>query len=374
MDKSNTKTVDFSSVKCLVAGCGLFGSVLARVIAEQERKLPVCVIDRFPHIGGTAYSFADEGTGIEVHQYGSHIFHTDNEKVWNFVKRFSDFFPYRHKVLLKNRSKSYFLPVNLKTINEIGSCDLSPAEAEKLFRSESGEGVALREKIFRTIFAGYSAKQWGKPLKEVSSDILKRIPLRFDYNIDYFSDPFQGIPEDGYGKMAERMLDLPNITVLLDTDFFRIRHLLKKDCRIFYSGRLDELFDFRFGKLDYRSLRFEFSTRNVRDFQGTSVVNYGEKKVPYTRIHEFKHFQTHKPSFQVPRTVICREYPAKFREGMIPFYPVNDPENMRKVSLYRELLEKEPFLVAGGRIGSYSYLNMDQVIAQALEVYEKLPL
>ena len=367
--------IDYTKIKCLIVGCGLFGSCIAQKIAEQDKKLSVHIIDKFSHPGGTAYSYPDPETGIELHKYGSHIFHTSDEKVWKYINRFTDFFPYRHKVLLKNRSKTYFLPVNLKTINEIGGCSLTPAEAEKLFSGTCDNEISqLQKKVCNKLFAGYTAKQWGTPLTKISAEIIKRLPVRFDYNIDYFDDIYQGIPENGYGFMIANLLSAPNIKVILNTDFFKIRHLLPKDCRIIYSGRIDSLFGYKFGKLQYRSLDFDFSTLPVKDFQGNSVINYADKNIPYTRIHEFKHFLPRHISFNTQKTVICKEIPAKFTEEKIPFYPVNDNENTIRYSKYCELAEKEKFLLTGGRIGSFSYLNMDQTILQALEKFDLLDL
>ena len=286
----------------VVVGAGIFGCVVAeRIASVLDEK--VLVLEKRPYVGGNSRAFFDPETGIEIHEYGSHIFHTKDRAVWDYIRRFTDFTPYRHKVLLAVRGRVFTMPINLKTINDWYGAAWSPAEARRRLADEiAREGVAapsnLEEKAVSLVGRGlyecairdYTAKQWGRDPKELPEGIINRLPVRFDYDFDYFDTPWQGVPTDGFEALFRNLLDHPNIEVRTGVDWRDARGALPKGSLVVYTGMPDELFDFRFGALEWRSLRFERETLPFRDFQGTSVMNYGDSDVPFTRIHEFKHY------------------------------------------------------------------------------------
>jgi len=374
--------VNFDGYDFLVVGAGFYGAVMAERISSELGKR-VLVIDRKSHLGGNSFSSPDAATGIEIHRYGSHIFHTFNQTVWEYINRFAVFNSYRHKVLIRSNGRVFFMPINLKTINDFYGLDLDAAGAVALVAAEvakepphnSLEGKAIARigrPLYEAMIYGYTRKQWDIDPARLPGSIIDRLPVRFNYNTDYFTDPWQGIPVDGYGVLFERLLDHQNITVRLETDFAEIRHKVPAGCRIIYSGPVDALFDYCYGSLAWRTLRFEFECLHQPDFQGTSVINYGDIDIPYTRIHEFKHYQVDRPHLQNhAHTVICREYPCSYSVGDDTFYPVNDDENNQRYRKYMMLLGQTPNLWAGGRNGSYQYLNMDQTIAAALDDFNR---
>ena len=284
-----------------VVGAGLCGCVYAEQIASKMGA-KVLVVERRGKIGGNSSATIDAQTGIEVHDYGSHIFHTSNAKVWRYISKFTTLNNYRHHVLFTaSDGHVFFMPVNLKTIQEFTGIPMSPYEAfnyVRSFRAINALPHNLEDKaislvgrpIYETFIRGYTEKQWGRPARELPAEIVSRLPVRFTYNTDYFNASWQGLPADGYQKMFEELLSHPNIKVLLNTDFQNIKRELPKECKVVYTGMLDEYFDFRRGHLEWRSLRFENEWLDIEDFQGTSVMNYGDVNVPYTRIHEFKHY------------------------------------------------------------------------------------
>ena len=353
----------------IVAGAGLWGCTVARRLAEAGRR--VLVLERRPAVGGNCRCETDPETGIEIHAYGSHIFHTHDRKVWDFIRRFAEFNGYQHKVLACYRGRLYHLPLGLTLVNKFFDVELKPGELEP-FLAESGR----REALFDAFFRGYTSKQWGCPPEEVDPAVIRRVPVRSNYDTNYFNDTWQGVPSDGYNALFDRLLDHPNITVRTN-DEFRIGNEEWRNCKVYYSGPLDALFGYRFGALPWRSLRFERERLKVADFQGTSVVNYAEAEIPYTRIHEFKHYHPEGTwGFSAGQTVIMREYPKTWEPGDEPYYPVGTPAASALLARYREelsalnarLAARGGRLVAGGRLGAYKYYDMDQAIAAALEV------
>lgn len=365
-----------------IIGAGFFGATIANLVAENL-NFQVIVIEKRPHIGGNCHSSIDETTGIECHCYGSHIFHTSNREVWEYLSRFSEFTSYRHKVLTKHDGKVYSMPINLFTINELyGKC-LSPAEAERFLADEvAREYVAnpanLEEKaisligrsLYEAFIKNYTRKQWDRDPRDLPADIINRLPVRTTYNTDYFGDTWQGVPKDGYCALFRKLLSHPNITVRLNCDYETIRREIPSDATVIYTGMPDQLFEYKYGELEWRSLRFEWETVNTRDYQGTPVMNYADSEVLFTRIHEFKHYHPERQGpFNLSKTVICREYPAQFRKGGEAYYPVNDERNTTLYARYAAEAAKNPQLILGGRLGSYRYWDMDKAVADALRTF-----
>ncbi len=355
-----------TNVDAVVAGAGVWGCTVARTLAESGRR--VLVLERRAAAGGNARCETDAETGIEVHLYGSHIFHTHNEAVWRFVNRFVEFNGYQHKVLARRKGKTYFLPIGLALVNGFFGVDLAPGELDGFLADES-----RKRALFDAFIRGYTSKQWGRPPEEIDPAIIRRVPVRSSWDVNYFNDVRQGIPRTGYNSLFERLLDHPNVTVETNRAFaLADLGAFGPGVSVYYSGPLDALFDFRFGHLPWRTLRFERETLATADFQGTSVVNYVESEVPYTRIHEFKHYHPEGRidgtwGFDAPKTVIMREYSAAWRPGDEPYYPVDTPESRALADRYRAEAAKFPNLVVGGRLGEYRYYDMDQSIARGLE-------
>lgn len=342
----------------IVAGAGVWGCTLARRLAESGRD--VLVLEKRPAIGGNVRCETDAETGIEVHVYGSHIFHTHDRQVWDFIRKYVDFNGYQHKVLANYRGKTYHLPLGLTLINKFFQVELKPCEV-KAFMAEANHADA----IFDAFFRGYTSKQWGKSPDEIDPSIIRRVPVRDNYDTNYFNDYWQGIPADGYNALFDRLLDHPRIRVRCNEPY----ELSAANTHVYYSGAIDALFDYRFGALPWRSLRFETEKLSVRDYQGTSVVNYTEAEVPYTRIHEFKHYHPEcKAGMECGKTIICREYPKTWEPGDEPYYPVNDATSAELLAKYRSEAERHSNLTIGGRLGEYRYYDMDQAMAAALQV------
>lgn len=362
-------------MKLLVVGAGLFGATVARDRALKGDD--VVVLEKRAHVAGNIYTEKIEG--IQVHKYGAHIFHTSNKEVWKYINQFASFNRYTNEVIANFKGEIYNLPFNMNTFNKMWGV-ITPGEAEAKINEQraimSGKKPENLEEqaislvgtdIYRKLIKDYTAKQWGRDPKELPAFIIRRLPVRFTYDNNYFNDRYQGIPEGGYTQIVEKMLDLPNIRVELNTDFLKKKQeYLNSFDKVVYTGMIDQFFDYRLGTLEYRSLRFETKILDVDNFQGNAVVNYTDSDTPYTRIIEHKHFEFGKG--QPGKTVITHEYPAKWSKGDEPYYPVNNSENNQLFTRYRELATKKtPQVSFGGRLGLYRYYNMDQVIAAAMQ-------
>lgn len=345
----------------LVAGAGIWGCTVARRLAEAGRR--VLVWEARADIGGNCRCETDSKTGIEIHSYGSHIFHTHDRAVWDFIRRFTEFNGYQHKVLAYYKGKMYHLPVGLALINKFFDVELKPSELEAFMAD-----AARCQAIFDAFFRGYTSKQWGRPPEALDPMVIRRVPVRNNYDTNYFNDSWQGIPSDGYNRLFERLLDHPNISVECGHPF-ALGGRTALDVPVYYSGPIDALFGYEFGALPWRSLRFERERLSVADFQGTSVVNYVETGFSYTRIHEFKHYHPErKDVMSLEETVIMREYPKAWEVGDEPHYPVADEASAALYARYRAKAETIRNLTVGGRLGEYRYLDMDQAMAHALAV------
>ena len=373
-------------IDVVVAGAGLWGCTVARVLAEAGRR--VLVLEKRAAVGGNVRCEIDSETGIEVHTYGSHIFHTHLDDVWNFVNRFIAFNGYQHKVLARYEDKTYFLPLGLALVNQFYGLNLTPSELPAFIAKEaagSKEEVGLNFETQAISFIGrplyeafireYTRKQWGMDPRELSADIIRRLPVRASYDVNYFSDYRQGIPLTGYNSLFDGLLDHSNISVECNAEYALGEIRLAggevygtEGAPVFYSGPIDALFGYKFGPLPWRSLRFERERVAVQDYQGTSVVNYTGADVPFTRIHEFKHY--HPEDAKVmgsASTIICREYPQTWALGDEPYYPVDTPASRELLALYQAEAAKQANLIVGGRLGGYRYYDMDRSIGNALE-------
>ncbi|GGB07020.1 UDP-galactopyranose/dTDP-fucopyranose mutase family protein [Puia dinghuensis] len=391
--------MDISEYSYVVVGSGLLGAVIAERIANQLDQ-PVLVIEKRDHIGGNCYSATDPTTGIEYHKYGTHIFHTSNEKVWNYVRRFITFNTYQHRVLSCYKNRLYPFPINLATINQFYNRNLKPYEVEDFMaslrqsqlgqRADGGRRDAqpaagpptagaptnfeeqamslLGRDLYEAFFKYYTIKQWQVDPRHLPPAIFNRLPFRTNYDDNYFFDRWQGIPEKGYTHLFERLLANRKIKVLLDTDFFEIRHLLKKDACLVYSGAIDRFFDYKHGKLSWRTLRFEQEIIDKADYQGNSVINFPEAEIPYTRIHEPRHLHPEK-EYTGNKTIIFREY-SLADQGDNPYYPIASEDNQRLLSLYRKEAAQLKNVFISGRLGDYKYYDMHQTIDRALEIFE----
>lgn len=374
----------------LVVGSGFYGLTVAERLANDP-GVKVHVIERRPHIGGNAYSERDPATGIEVHRYGAHLFHTSTARVWEYANRFTGFTGYRHSVWTTYRGEVFPLPIGLATINQFTRSAMSPDQAREWVREQAAEldGVApsnLEEKaisligrpLYEAFIRDYTAKQWQTDPTRLGADIISRLPVRYTYNLRYFNDTWEGLPSDGYTAWLERMADHPNITISTDTDFFDDSQPYHKaacvgQLPIVYTGPVDRYFDFSEGSLGWRTLDFEQQVLPVGDFQGTSVMNYADADVPYTRIHEFRHFHPER-DYPDDATVIMREYSRFARPGTAdePYYPVNTAADRDRLRAYRELAAAEPEVHFGGRLGTYQYLDMHMAIASALSAVDNV--
>jgi UDP-galactopyranose mutase len=366
----------------VVVGSGLFGLTIAERCAN-DLGLKVLVLDRRYHVGGNAYSEPEPETGIEVHKYGAHLFHTSNERVWEYVNRFTAFTGYQHKVFTKYQGQVYTFPMNLALINQFFGRSYSPAEARALVAQQASEintqdAQNLEEKaisligrpLYEAFVKGYTAKQWQTDPKELSPDIITRLPVRYTFDNRYFNDTYEGLPVDGYTAWMERMVDHPNIEVRLNTDFFDVRDTYVGQVPIVYTGPLDAYFANAAGELSWRTVDLKVSVEQVGDFQGTSVMNYADEDVPYTRIHEFRHFHPERSWYPADKTVIVHEYSRFAESGDEPYYPINTPDDRAKLLRYRELAKAEPDVLFGGRLGTYKYLDMHMAIGSALSMYD----
>jgi len=369
----------------VIVGSGFFGLTIAER-AATEFGMKVQVIDRRDHIGGNAFSEDDPTTGIEVHKYGAHLFHTSNERVWEYVNRFTAFTSYQHKVYTNHDGVVYPLPVNLGTINQFFGAAYSPVEARDLIASQAGEfdtksAANLEEKaisligrpLYEAFIRDYTAKQWQTDPTELPAEVISRLPVRYNYDNRYFNDTHEGLPVDGYTAWIERMADHPNIDVRLSTDFFDESQPINKSATVgsvpvVYTGPVDRYFDHSAGELSWRTLDFEREVVEVGDYQGTSVMNYADASVPYTRIHEFRHFHPER-EYPTDKTIIMREFSRFADRGDEPYYPVNTPHDRAALLAYRDLQEGEHDVFFGGRLGTYQYLDMHMAIGSALSMW-----
>ncbi|MDD6348953.1 UDP-galactopyranose mutase [Intestinibaculum porci] len=359
----------------LVVGAGLFGSIFAYEANKRGKK--VLVIDKRDHVAGNIYT--KEVEGINVHMYGAHIFHTSNKEVWNYIQQFAEFNRYTNSPIAYYKGQVYNLPFNMNTFSKLWPDVRTPKEAKAKIAAaieEAGikqpknleeQAISLGGKEIYEIFVkGYTQKQWGRPCSELPAFIIKRLPFRFTYDNNYFNDAYQGIPMGGYTQIIDKMLD--GIEVRLNTDFLAHREELENIAdKIVYTGMIDEFYNYQFGELEYRSLRFETEVLDEENYQGNAVVNYEEYEIPYTRIIEHKHFEFGTQ----PKTVITREYPATWHKGDEPYYAMNDDKNNSLYAKYKALSDQDGKVIFGGRLGMYKYFDMDDTIAVALDCVKK---
>lgn len=360
----------------LVVGSGLFGSTFAYEAAKRGKR--VKVIDKRNHIGGNIYSEKIEG--INIHKYGAHIFHTNSKEIWEYVNQFAEFNRYTNSPVANFKGEIYNLPFNMNTFNKLWGV-ITPEEAKAKIEEQRNSAnidipTNLEEQaislvgtdIYEKLIKGYTEKQWGHKAKELPSFIIKRLPVRFTYDNNYFNDRYQGIPMGGYTQIIEKMLTSDLIDVEINKDFFANKEeYLRTYPKIVYTGMIDQFFNYKYGQLEYRSLMFETSILDKENYQGNAVVNYTDSETPYTRIIEHKHFEFGNQ----PKTVITREYPKNWKIGDEPYYPLNDDKNNEILRKYQNEAEKEPNVIFGGRLGMYKYFDMHQVIASALSLVQK---
>lgn len=358
----------------LIVGAGLFGSIFA--YEAKKRGKNCLVIDKRPHIGGNIYTKSVEG--INVHEYGAHIFHTSNNKVWEYIQQFATFNRYTNSPIARYKDEIYNMPFNMNTFNKLWGV-ITPEQAKKKIEQqikESGitEPKNLEEQaitlvgrdIYEKLVKGYTQKQWGRRCDELPAFIIKRLPVRFTYDNNYFNDLYQGIPIGGYTQIIEKMLE--GIDLRLNCNYFSNKKEMETIAnKLVFTGMIDQYYDYCFGELEYRSLRFETEILETENYQGNAVVNYNEYEIPYTRIIEHKHFEYGKQE----KTVITREYPATWKIGDEPYYPMNDEKNNCLYEKYKALADKENRVIFGGRLGMYKYYDMHHIISEALDMVGK---
>ena len=369
----------------LIVGAGLFGSVFAYNAMRQGKKC--LVIDRRPHLGGNLY--CEEVEGIHVHKYGAHIFHTSNKKVWDFVNSIVEFNRYTNSPGANYKGKLYNLPFNMNTFYQMWGVT-TPEEAQAKIDAQKAEAVArmkadgvteprnleeqaqtlIGKDIYEKLIKGYTEKQWGRKCTDLPAFIIKRLPVRMVFDNNYFNDKYQGIPIGGYNVLINRLL--AGADIRLDCDFFAHREELEALAdKVVFTGAIDEYYGYRFGKLEYRTVRFETEILDMPNYQGNAVVNYTEREVPYTRVIEHKHFEMFgEEVYQCPKTVISKEYSSEWTEGSEPYYPVNDDKNNALYQKYKELADKETNVIFGGRLAEYKYYDMHHIVEKALRLFE----
>ncbi|MDA9471856.1 UDP-galactopyranose mutase [Enterococcus sp. 5H] len=359
----------------LVVGSGLFGSVFAHEAAKKGKKIKI--IEKRNHVAGNI--FTENISGINVHTYGAHIFHTSNKEIWNYVNQFAEFNSYINSPIANFKNELYNLPFSMNTFNKLWGV-ITPGEAKEMIEKQKAVlkgktpenleeqaislvGIDIYEKLIK----GYTEKQWGRSCTELPAFIIKRLPVRFTFDNNYFNDTYQGIPIGGYTQIVEKMLDHPNIEVHLKTDFFAHKEQFENEAeKIVYTGMIDQYFDYQFGELEYRSLKFESEELETDNYQGNAVVNYTSKEVPYTRIIEHKHFEFGEQE----KTIITKEYSKEWEKGDEPYYPVNDRQNTERFNAYLNLSKEQNKVIFGGRLGMYKYYDMHMVINEALKMAE----
>ena len=374
----------------VIVGAGIFGLTIAQQ-AVEKLGVNVTIIDIRDHIGGNAYSYMDPETGAEIHKYGAHLFHTSNSRVWEYVNRFTKFTDYVHRVYATHDGEVFPLPINLGTINQFFRANYTPAQAKALIDEQAGElagtdpanlndqGISLIGRpLYEAFIKNHTAKQWQTDPSELPASIIKRLPVRFNYNNRYFKDTWEGLPADGYTAWLERMIDDPRITVKLETDFFdetqplNKRALLEAGVPVVYTGPVDRYFDYDLGELKWRTVDFKEVRYDEGDHFGCAVMNFSDADVPYTRAIEFKNFNPERAAEQNPnKTVVWEEYSRFANRDDEPYYPINTDEDKALYAQYKAKAADEPNVVFGGRLGTYAYYDMDQVFNQALISYEK---
>ncbi|WP_026645466.1 UDP-galactopyranose mutase [Bifidobacterium sp. AGR2158] len=374
----------------VIVGAGIFGLTIAQQ-AVEKLGAHVTIIDVRDHIGGNAYSYMDPQTGAEIHKYGAHLFHTSNERVWDYVNRFTDFTDYVHRVYATHDGEVFPLPINLGTINQFFRANYTPAQAKALIEEQAGElagtdpanlndqGISLIGRpLYEAFIKNYTAKQWQTDASELPASIIKRLPVRFNYNNRYFKDTWEGLPKDGYTAWLERMIDDPRITVQLETDFFdetqplNKKALLEAGVPVVYTGPVDRYFDYDLGELKWRTVDFKEVRYDEGDHFGCPVMNFSDADVPYTRAIEFKNFNPERAAEQNPdKTVVWEEYSRFADRDDEPYYPINTDEDKALYARYKAKAAAEPKVVFGGRLGTYAYYDMDQVFDQALTSFEE---
>ena len=378
-----------SAFDLIVVGSGLFGLTIAERAASQLGKR-VLIVEKRSHLGGNAYSEAEPETGIEIHKYGAHLFHTSNVRVWEYVNQFTTFTNYQHRVFAMHDGQAYQFPMGLGLISQFFGRYFSPEEAKKLIAEQAAEietdkATNLEEKaisligrpLYEAFIRDYTAKQWQTDPKELPAGNITRLPVRYNFDNRYFNDTFEGLPTDGYAAWLNRMAEHELIDVRLDTDYFAVRDELRAanpDALVVYTGPLDRYFNYSEGHLGWRTLDFETEVLDIPDFQGTPVMNYNDADVPFTRIHEFRHFHPERvESYPKDKTVIMKEF-SRFAEGDDePYYPINTPDDRAMLLKYRELAQEETEnhgVYFGGRLGTYQYLDMHMAIASALSMFD----
>ncbi len=356
----------------LVVGSGIFGSTFARLAKNAGKK--VLVIEKKHHVGGNVYT--EDYMGINIHKYGAHIFHTSDKEVYDFISNYCELKQFINMPIARYKDEVYNLPFNMNTFNKMFGV-ITPDEAREKIKEETQDYCDIIPKnlkeqalklvgktIFEKLIEGYTKKQWGQDLENLPPEIIRRLPLRFTYDNNYFNADYQGIPVGGFTKLIENLLD--GIEVRLNTNYLTLEDNIKAK-KVIYTGKIDEYFDYCFGRLEYRSLKFEEKVLDKEDFQGVAVVNYTEYEIPYTRIVEHKHFLKDKS----PVTVLTYEYPANYEEGLEAYYPVNNEKNNKIYEEYKALASSYPDLIFGGRLGSYSYIDMDKAIKDAMDLAKK---
>ena len=383
MTSGDTNTYDL-----IVVGSGFFGLTIAEQAASELGKR-VLVVEKREHIGGNAYSVKEPETGIEVHKYGAHLFHTSNDRVWEYVNRFAEFTDYQHRVFAMHDGTAYQFPMGLGLINQFFGKYYSPDEAKALIEEQregldpaaatnlEERGIALIGKpLYDAFVKHYTAKQWQTDPTDLPPEIISRLPVRYTFNNRYFNDKYEGLPVDGYAAWLEKMASHELIDVRLDTDWFDVRDTIRgesPDAPVVYTGPLDRYFDYAEGRLGWRTLDFEQEVLGTGDFQGTPVMNYNDADVPYTRIHEFRHFHPERAEYPDDKTVIVKEYSRFAEDDDEVYYPINTPEDREMLKRYRELAaaeSRENKVLFGGRLGTYQYLDMHMAIGAALSVFD----
>jgi UDP-galactopyranose mutase len=382
-------TAESPRVDLFVVGSGFFGLTIAERVANELGKR-VLVVDRRPHIGGNAYSEPDPETGIEVHRYGAHLFHTSNKRVWDYVRRFTEFTGYQHRVFALHKGQAYQFPMGLGLVSQFFGRYFSPDEARALIAEQSAEidtadAQNLEEKaisligrpLYEAFVKHYTAKQWQTEPTDLPAAVISRLPVRYNFDNRYFNDTYEGLPVDGYTAWLQNMADHELIDVRLDTDWFDVRAGLRSanpDAPVVYTGALDRYFDYVDGRLGWRTLDFETEVLPTGDFQGTPVMNYNDADVPYTRIHEFRHFHPER-GYRTDKTVIMREFSRFANDDDEPYYPINTEADRAMLAGYRDRAKAETAaakVLFGGRLGTYQYLDMHMAIASALNMYDNI--